>query len=241
MKALTSPIAILDGNALPLEAEATESDQAAPGEGFDALLALVNAQATKGPQPVKVLAPSVGVQSAPAEAAKGAELKGTEVAKGALPTLLIKREDVAPTQAFLPWPGVQLPAAVSSAARPDLPVAEEILNSVTESKFAVPTPAPVVNAKPTDVVVVAAPRAVPTPAPGVNAKPADMVVVPPQLTAGKEQTPVPADARSSSRLKPRMRPRESCRANLSPVRSTISRTRRTRRCRRLLARARSRC
>ena len=107
MKAIGAQIAALDGNALPLDADAAEQDDAAPGAGFDALLALVNAQATNTPAAVKAMAPSVGVQSVPVAVQPGKG--GTEGAGADVPANLLsaKRADVGPTQAFLPWLSAQ--------------------------------------------------------------------------------------------------------------------------------------
>jgi DNA primase small subunit len=119
----------LEGNALPLASDSAEKDDAAPGEGFDALLALVNAQATNASAPVKAMAPSVGVQCAPAAAqGKGAPSDAANTVKAQGNKVL----DVAPTQEFLPWlnagtdaaPPVVAEQVSDSAQLPDVTVAE---------------------------------------------------------------------------------------------------------------------
>jgi hypothetical protein len=114
MKGLAAPLAALDGNALPLDSDAAANDDAAPAEGFDALLALLNAQSTTAPVPVKAMAPGVGVQCAPVETAKGAA-----TAKAEMPSLLSgKHVDVGPTQSFQPWLGSELSTELSIASAP---------------------------------------------------------------------------------------------------------------------------
>jgi hypothetical protein len=129
MKAVAAPLAALDGNALPLDVDAGEGDDAAPGEDFDALLARANAQASKGPAPVKALAPSVGAQPGASEVSEG-------VPKGvALPGKPVKlpfsanHADVGPTQAFLPWLRAELPVPAAPAqgdvCAPEAPASSE--------------------------------------------------------------------------------------------------------------------
>lgn len=185
---ITAPLAPLEGNTLPLASEGAEQDDAAPGEGFDALLALVNAQTVNAPAPVKVMAPSVGVQGA--QAAQGKDAANAAKAQAS------KAIDIAPTQDFLPWmnadANVALQAPVAEGAQAGLPAA------VGDAKGKNVSAAPQ-----TGVLQDAEQSLVQTPPVQTEGKGASKSVLPPRKAGGRGlEAPVAESAEKNAALAP---------------------------------------
>ena len=124
MKTIAAPLAALDGNSLPLDADAAEGDEATPGEGFDAMLALINAQSQVAPIPVKPLAASVGGPFGSLDLTKPpCDASATPQLTGKSGQTLLSMADTGPTQAFLPWLGAAVGGDAPGLLKVESPLA----------------------------------------------------------------------------------------------------------------------